>query len=191
MIAFKIYHRRSGHCVLKESPLRMIPPRKIVFWGKKKEKENSRFRAFLKSHADPDELDQRFKSLHEEIFAAYDCSKCRNCCKEYNASVPDNEIASDAEFLAMPADEFKTRYFSGQNQNGDWISRGLPCCFLNGNECILQDHKPESCKLFPYTNQPDRMGSLMNTMEIAQVCPIAYEIIERLKQEYQWTPYGR
>ena len=58
----------------------MIAPRKIKFEAKKKRNENYEFRIFLKGNADARELDEQFHRLHKELFAGYDCSRCRNCC---------------------------------------------------------------------------------------------------------------
>ena len=41
------------------------------------------------------------------------------------------------------------------------------------------------CK-YPYTDQPDRMGSLLSITNAAAVCPVVYEIPERLKEEYHF-----
>ena len=41
----------------------MFPARKIHFEAKKKEKENLRFRSFLKCNADEEELDQQFLQM--------------------------------------------------------------------------------------------------------------------------------
>ena len=59
----------------------MIAPRKIKFEAEKKRNENYEFRIFLKENADAGELDEQFRQLHKELFAGYDCSRCRNCCK--------------------------------------------------------------------------------------------------------------
>lgn len=59
----------------------MIHPDKIGMEAKKREDENYKFRSFLKGHADEEELDKQFLRLHKELFADYDCNKCRNCCK--------------------------------------------------------------------------------------------------------------
>ncbi len=56
----------------------MIQPDKVKAEAKKKEDENFKFRSYLKGHADEDELDRQFLNLHKELFADYDCSKCRN-----------------------------------------------------------------------------------------------------------------
>ena len=66
----------------------MISPDKVRSEARKKENENLKFRRYLKGHADEDELDKQFLRLHKKIFADYDCSKCRNCCKMYKGSIP-------------------------------------------------------------------------------------------------------
>ena len=53
----------------------MITPNNVREAALKVEEENHRFRRFLKTHADEEELDQQFLSLHKELFASYDCSK--------------------------------------------------------------------------------------------------------------------
>lgn len=58
----------------------MIKPSKIKAEFEKVEKENYKFRAYLKNHADIDELDEQFLDLHNELFKSYDYSKCRNGC---------------------------------------------------------------------------------------------------------------
>jgi hypothetical protein len=47
----------------------------------------------------------------------------------------------------------------------------------------------ESCKEFPYTDQPDRLYSLYSVLTAASVCPAAYEILEALKELYNFTDY--
>lgn len=107
----------------------MIHPDKIGTEAKKKEEENFKFRSYLKGHADEKELDEQFLQLHKELFADYDCSKCRNCCK-------------------------------------------------------LEDCKPDSCKKYPYTDQPERLWSLLGMLDTIAICPVAFEIFESLKKEY-------
>ena len=51
---------------------------------------------FLKSNADEKILDMQFAKLHNELFAEYDCSRCRNCCKCYYGSIPLSDIKKDA-----------------------------------------------------------------------------------------------
>lgn len=136
----------------------MIAPRKVKRLAKKNEKENLRFRTFLKCNADEETLDRQFKRLHEELFANYDCGRCRNCCKMYPGGIPAEDIERDANYLGMTKED--------------------------GN-CALGECKPENCKKYPYTDQPKRLSSLYSVLEAVEVCPVAFEIYERLKEEYE------
>ncbi|MBR2894915.1 MAG: YkgJ family cysteine cluster protein [Oscillospiraceae bacterium] len=132
----------------------------VVATAKRKENENLRFRSFLKRNAKEDDLGRRFAKLHQEIFAHYDCSKCRNCCKLLSVEIPEDEVDRDAVFLGIPRDRFIEEYLE-QDMFGNWVGKYTPCVFLNPDgSCTLGDHRPENCKKYPYTDQPERLQSL-------------------------------
>ena len=163
----------------------MIPPRKVKFMAKKKEKENIRFRTYLKIHADEKELDEQFLRLHNELFEGYDCNRCRNCCKMFYGSIPEGDVQKDAEYLEISKEQFLDFFLQKNKSNGQYLTKHQPCDFLQENgECRLGDCKPENCKRYPYTNQPERLCSLYSVLEAVEVCPVAFEIFERLKEEY-------
>ena len=132
----------------------MIAPRKVKFEAKKKENENIEFRTFLKCNADEEELDKQFKELHEELFANYDCNRCRNCCKMYHGSIPNEDLERDAQFLNMTKEQFVDT-------------------FLVKNE-------------IEHTYETERLQSLYSVLNAVEVCPVAFEIYERLKKEYHF-----
>ena len=163
----------------------MISPDEVRESSEKNEKENLEFRTYLKINANEKELDQQFYELHTELFEAYDCSKCRNCCKAYKGSILWADVRRDARHLHMPYRQFMEKYLEEEDDNGIYETKHIPCDFLNeNNECILGECKPENCKKFPYTNQPERLQSLYSLIEAVSVCPVAYEIYERLKKMY-------
>lgn len=168
----------------------MLSPGRVAFYAKKNEAVNYRFRSWLKIHADPKELDQKFFSLHQELFAKYDCSRCRNCCKRYCGSIPIDEVGASAAALGLSETEFIEKYLKEEPDEDEhaYSTKHVPCDFLqeDGN-CLLGDHKPDACKKYPHTDQPDRMESLLSFLKSVSVCPVAYEIIERLKQDYGFT----
>lgn len=88
----------------------MIEPAKIKEAFQRVENENYSFRTYLKNQADLDKLDRQFSELHRELFLNYDCSKCRNCSKEYSASFEEDELYPVAAFLKMTETEFKDKY---------------------------------------------------------------------------------
>lgn len=167
----------------------MLSPRKLALYAQKNESQNYRFRSWLKFHADPEDLDQRFLRLHNELFGEYDCSRCRNCCKQYYGSIPKSDIERDAAALGMSEHDFKVKYLHDQMDEGEqaYSTKNKPCDFMEKDgSCLLGDNKPESCKRYPYTDQPDRMGSLLSFLDTISICPVANEIWERLKEEYDW-----
>ena len=118
----------------------MIAPRKIKFEAKKKRNENYEFRIFLKGNADEKELDEQFHRLHKELFAGYDCSQCRNCCKMYSASIPESDLQQDAEFLGLTKEQFIEKYLVKSEMGTGYITKNVPCDFMekDGN-CRLGD----------------------------------------------------
>lgn len=163
----------------------MIPPRKLKYWVTKKWKENIDFRTFLKCNADEEELDRQFLKLHQELFAGYDCSKCRNCCKKYYGTIPKTDIEKDAAYLKISPEEFMSRYLVIKEIEGEYQTKNKPCDFLEADgTCSLGECRPENCKKFPYTDQPERLYSLYSVLDAIEVCPVAFEIWERLKEIY-------
>ncbi len=165
----------------------MLSPEKVSYYAKKKERYNYRFRTWLKLHADPDALDEEFHRLHQELFSEYDCSRCRNCCKQYAGLIPAEEIERDAAALNLSGDAFRKKYLQETIDAGEqaYPTKNCPCDFLQTDgSCLLGSLKPDACKKYPYTDQPDRMGSLLSFLDTVSVCPVAYEILEQLKQEY-------
>ena len=163
----------------------MIRPDRIQEAANKKENENFRFRTFLKRYGDEEEVDRQFLRLHEELFADYDCSKCRNCCKMYRGCIPKKDIKKDAAHLGISPEQF-VDFFLEEDPGGDYQTKHMPCDFLQEDGgCRLGDCKPESCKKYPYTEQPERLWSMLSLIEAAGVCPVVYEMFERLKKEYK------
>ena len=107
----------------------MIQPDKVKAEAKKKENENFKFRTFLKCHADEDELDRQFLRLHKELFADYDCSKCRNCCKMYKGSIPTEDIDRDAQCLGITSEQFVDVYLE-KEYDMNYQTNNMSCDFL-------------------------------------------------------------
>lgn len=165
----------------------MISPDKVFEAAKRNENKNYKFRAFLKNHADETELDEQFSRLHNELFNDYDCSKCRNCCKMCRGEIPVTDVDKDAKYLNMSPDEFINTYLVKDRFGINYVAKHTPCDFyMDNGACRLGDCRPENCKDFPYTNKPERLWKLLGFIENVSVCPVAYEICERLKKEYNF-----
>ena len=165
----------------------MIAPEKVRARAAEKEDENLAFRRYLKNHADEDELDAYFQKWHVALFADFDCSKCRNCCTMYRGSIPREDVARDAAHMGMTEAVFVEQYLQEKMTDGNYETKHEPCDFLTTDgACALGDCKPDSCKTFPYTDQPGRLFSLYSVLSVVEVCPVAFEIFERVKEECHW-----
>jgi Fe-S-cluster containining protein len=163
----------------------MLTPDKVRDEAKEKEDENYRFRTYLKMHAKEEELDQRFFRLHNELFAEYDCSKCRNCCKMYKGTLEEKDIMRAKKVLGMEKEQLIDQYLNFNEIENIYETKHKPCDFLmESGECRLGEVRPDNCKDYPYTNRPERLYSLYSVLDAITVCPVAFEIYERLKKEY-------
>ena len=163
----------------------MIKPNEVKNKAILLEDENYQFRSFLKNRADEKKLDAQFLSLHNELFGNYDCTKCRNCCKEYAPTLPENEIVAVALHFNMQKEDFINQFM--EFKNGEHYVKGSPCRFLNeDNSCQIEDCKPQCCKDYPHTNKPERLWSLLGIVNSASVCPVVFEMLERLKVQYNF-----
>lgn len=165
----------------------MLQPDEVKVEARKKEKENYKFRTYLKAHADEEELDRQFLQLHKELFEGYDCSECRNCCKMYKGSIPEEDIERDAIYLGITPEKFVNIFLEKEEYGIGYHTKHRPCDFLqdDGN-CKLGDCKPDSCKKYPYTDQPERLSCLLGMVDSVKVCPVVFEMFERLKKEYNF-----
>ena len=163
----------------------MVEPEKVREAFEKKEKENYGFRAYLKSHADSDELAEQFRRLHEELFSTYDCSTCRNCCRAYTVRFEAEEAEKVAKYLGMTQEAFidscRARITEGSGE------KGQSCLFLEKDgECRIEPCRLSVCKDYPYTSKPGRLSSLYSVLDEAKICPVVFEMLERLKAEYRF-----
>lgn len=85
----------------------------------------------------------------------------------------------------MTKEQFISTYLEKDEHATNYQTKHKPCDFLqeDGN-CKLGDCKPDSCKKYPYTDQPERLFSLLSVLDTVEICPVAFEIYERLKKEY-------
>jgi Fe-S-cluster containining protein len=162
----------------------MLTPSQVSIEASKREKENYKFRSFLKNRANERELDKQFLALHNELFKKYDCSTCRNCCKEYAPTLKEDEMEPIVSLTGMTKEDLLNQCTYDW---GEYILKGRPCRFLTAdNECQIETCKPQCCRDYPHTNKPERLSSLLGVVESASVCPVVFEILERLKKRYNF-----
>ena len=165
----------------------MIKPNEVKAKANRLEEQNFKFRAFLNNRADDDVLDAQFLALHNELFAGYDCCKCTNCCREYEPILDDNDVKRIAAFLGITENDFLAKYLVKTEPYEDkpYQIKEKPCVFLRDDgHCQIQECKPNNCLGYPFTNRPRRLSSMLSILDHAGVCPVVFEILERLKVMY-------
>ena len=167
----------------------MVKPTEVKARAQRLEEQNYRFRSFLKNRADDDELDAQFLALHKELFIGYDCFKCCNCCRSYGIILDIDEVKRIAAYLGLAESDFIAEYLTEADPDDEKPHKfkSNPCRFLGDDgRCRIQDCKPDVCTGFPYTDQPDRLSSMYSILWNAEVCPVVFEILERLKVMYRF-----
>ena len=92
--------------------------------------------------------------MSEEEDVWYQCQRCTNCCKwKGDVVITDNETQRIAEFLGMEVYDF-VHDFTRLRENREGLSildkeGTTECIMLDGQDCRLQDVKPDQCKGFP------------------------------------------
>ena len=167
----------------------MVNPKEVKASAKKLEDNNLRFRSFLKNRADDEELDAQFLELHRELFADYDCCKCGNCCKNCEILLNENDVVAASTYLGQTTESFVAKYLTAADPEDElpYKFKSSPCVFLQEDgKCRIQDCKPTVCREYPHTDKPERLFSLYGILGSAEVCPIVFEILERLKTIYRF-----
>ncbi|MGB1247756.1 MAG: YkgJ family cysteine cluster protein [Chitinophagales bacterium] len=128
------------------------------------------------------QVDANFQAIHEDVFACTDCLKCANCCKTTGPLFTHRDIERIAKHLRMKSGKFVQEYLR-MDEDGDYVLQEVPCAFLGeDNYCSIYDVRPKACREYPHTDS-DKMQKLLNlTAKNIEICPAAFEIVERMKE---------
>ena len=153
----------------------------------KKINENYKFIRFLKSHiSNEEEFDKTVNTLHRKYFKTFDCSKCRNCCKEFYIDFTQEEIKKAVNILNCPPDTLIEKYLEYNKLKNKYTTTTKPCPFLQQNHCILGKNRPRECKEYPHTNKNERLHSLYSMADNTTICPVVDMIFDELKTIYHF-----
>ena len=160
--------------------------KKIKEASQKKEDENWEFRSFLKGYdIEVEELDSIVHGLLEEVCREIDCTACGNCCREISPVLENKDIERLSNSLGTSIEQFRIQFLVENEKN---FSEGLifnkkPCPFLKGNLCSHYQLRPEACRSFPHLHKEEFVLRLIGIIQNYAVCPIVFNVYERLKNE--------
>jgi len=163
---------------------------RIAMFGEQKEDENIYFRMFLKGQ-DPDKVDRIVHRINKEVTAQIDCQQCGNCCKTLKPCVSEYEIDRLAQIKNMAAGEFTLQFVETDNFDGVKFLKDAPCIFLNDKSCSVYPDRPKDCRSYPHTHKHGFTSRTIGMIHNYSVCPIVFNVLERLKQALNYRVYGR
>jgi len=157
---------------------------KIKHLASIRENENIRFRAFLKNKDDV-RVDGIVHRLHDEITKQIDCTLCGNCCSKLKPELHKEDIARLAQLENCTLEHYQNIYCE-KDEFGETYLKTVPCHYLEGKKCSIYENRPKECRCFPYTNEKGFIFRLWGMIDSYAICPIVFNLIERLKQELRF-----
>jgi hypothetical protein len=131
----------------------------------------------------PSDLDERFHTLHEQVFAKTDCLGCANCCKTTSPIFRDVDVRRIANKLKVQEARFIQTYLR-MDEDGDWVLKNSPCAFLGSdNKCGIYEFRPQACREYPHTDRRKMVQILDLTARNALMCPAVAEIVLELTKD--------
>lgn len=157
---------------------------RISAFAEEREDSNWDFRHFLKSR-DNDEVDERVHRLNEEVSAQIDCTACANCCLTLKTMLSQEDIHRMAEGLSISPEEVQEKYCIHEEGSKE-LFLDAPCPMLDGKKCSIYPYRPDECRNYPNLHKPDFVFRLIGVLSNYEMCPIVFNVYERLKDEYGW-----
>ncbi len=149
-------------------------------WLKKSQEHQKQYKQLLQ-RSDKNKILKQLPVLHDEAFAAIDCLKCANCCKNYSPRFKTPDIKRISKYLKLKEGDFIEKYLL-LDSDGDYVVKSKPCLFLGeDNACTIYEERPSDCARYPYTDEDVFYKKPLLTLKNSTVCPIAHYVLERLK----------
>jgi Fe-S-cluster containining protein len=158
-------------------------PKELAKLAEERVDANWKFRAFLKGgDLGIDELDAIVHRHYEEVSAQIDCCECGNCCRESRPLLQQDDVTTLARGLNISR-EVLTKRMLITDEDGDIVFNKSPCPLLTGNLCSEYEHRPNDCRSFPHLHKDEFVFRLIGVVHNCSVCPIVFNVYERLKDE--------
>ncbi len=145
-----------------------------------REDENEKFRRYLKNRS-VHKTDLLVHQINDQVAPRIDCTACGNCCKELSPYLNKEDLHQLAEATRKSIEDVIAAY-TEKDEEGLSFNQ-MPCVFLAENKCTIYQHRPETCHSFPHLHKPEFTSRLRRVMDNYAICPIIFNVIERMKVE--------
>lgn len=130
-----------------------------------------------------EEIDAIVHRHYKEVSAQIECRECANCCKVFRPLLKVEDIERLARRLRIPRGDFITQYLVQYEHGQGSFFKLTPCPFLVDNECTVYSDRPDVCRSYPSLHRGHFVSSLNDVFSNCSVCPIVYNVYERVKRE--------
>jgi uncharacterized protein len=154
----------------------------IKLLAERKEEENWRFRAFLKdSTLSTAGLDGMVAEHLAAVTAKIDCCACANCCRVMSPTLSGRDLRRLADHLRLSRAKLISDHLRPAEDKDTYIFKQTPCPFLRDQRCDVYDARPDACRSFPHLQKREFRSRLTQVVENCSICPIVFNVFERLK----------
>lgn len=113
------------------------------------------------------------------ILAAIDCTQCANCCRSLTVYLTPNDADRLLPVIDVPLSAILDHESAALVD--EWaVFRQRPCAFLREQLCGIYPHRPTTCREYPVVT-PDFRWLLSDLIEGASICPILYNLLNRVE----------
>jgi uncharacterized protein len=153
-------------------------PARLAKLAEAKADSHLKLRTTLKGRGAEAETDALFARLYQEVSREIDCTTCANCCIRQSPILQVADIERLSRRLGLTPPEIEKKLLR-KDEDGFLFSR-QPCPLLEGKLCSCYEDRPDDCRSYPHLDKPNRVPALMGIICNAEVCPIIYEVLERM-----------
>ncbi len=131
----------------------------------------------------PRQLDTVIHRIHNIVSEKFDCLQCANCCSSISPMITEKDIERIARHFRIKPVDIISRYLH-IDEDQCFVFNDTPCPFLmKDNYCTIYDQRPKACREYPHTDRRRFYQILDITLKNRELCPIVYEVVEKLKLE--------
>ena len=164
-------------------------PTVVARLGEEREDANWDSRSFLKGvDLDVEELDAIVHRHYEDVSSRIDCCACGNCCREALPVLDVSDVARLASGLNLSEGEVLDRFLVPGEEEETFTFNRKPCPFLSGSRCTAYASRPDVCRSFPHLHKDEFVFRLAQVVENCSICPIVFNVFERLKDDLWHEP---
>lgn len=152
-----------------------------------KAEENKAFQMFvsLEVPLSDRQLNAVVQDTTAQVWQDIDCQSCANCCRARYPTFTRAEVQRIATHLGTTLEVLRQTHFTSDAETGKYTLKALPCPFLDGNRCSIYAVRPAVCADYPHLHKNFR-ARLWQNLDNTDTCPIVYQVIERLKETFNF-----